>query len=68
MNTCKFCEFTWTENHPCERGMDYETGEVYYCGFQACPMCGACQGRNDISPESIRSAKHIRAIREGHSS
>jgi hypothetical protein len=70
---CKFCEYECpdAEALPCESGTDYDDdgnaiGSLL-CGFLECPACTFCQGRVDVTPESIRCAKQIREIREGGS-
>jgi hypothetical protein len=64
---CKFCSYEWSHDNPCEKGYDHDTGEVYYCGNQACPACGSCQGRTDVTPYVCLNAAMTRAIFEKRS-
>lgn len=58
-HVCKFCGAQWDEDSPCEAGMDPETFESYWCGNQSCPACLSCQGRTDVTAETITAARAI---------
>lgn len=67
MHTCKFCGYEWNCDHPCELSSYYdeETGtlDIQYCGNQACPACGSCQGR-EVDSASKANCAITRAIYE----
>jgi hypothetical protein len=46
-HTCKFCEFQWNYDHPCD----------YSCPYQKCPACDYCQDTFAMSEGTIRLAK-----------
>lgn len=68
-HTCKFCEFTWDYDNPCDTSTYWVDDEGHghveesTCGNQACPACGSCQG-NIVTSGLVRVAKRNREIFE----
>lgn len=56
-HVCKFCEAGWNEDRPCKK-------HQLSVGHQECPLCLFCQGRTDVNPITVATAKTDRADTE----